>query len=260
MNKRLWMVLSVLTVAVLLLMGCGTGIQAYGTEIEQPEPGEVQEIKLDRSLFYEGNVVTFGRYEQDNNEGNGPEPIEWDVVYISDDTAMLMSRYILDAREYGYNEDAGSWETSNMRAWLNNDFFNIAFNIQEQSAIRITALENNGFENYGYHMTEGQDTDDKVYLLSFADAGYTYSNDEARMRTGTDYALAKGLYAGDGLQVNGRPTSPWWLRSPEAEEDVAFVSVGVIDSGGHIACLTSSLQNVGVCPCICVNLNADFFQ
>ena len=29
-----------------------------------------------------GSIVTFGRYEQDGNEENGPEPIEWTVLDV----------------------------------------------------------------------------------------------------------------------------------------------------------------------------------
>lgn len=38
----------------------------------------------------EGSIITFGRYEQDNNAENGPEPIEWTVYEISDGKATLI--------------------------------------------------------------------------------------------------------------------------------------------------------------------------
>ncbi len=38
----------------------------------------------------EGNIVTFGHYEQDNNFDNGAEPIEWRVLEVNDGKATLI--------------------------------------------------------------------------------------------------------------------------------------------------------------------------
>ena len=48
-----------------------------------------------------GNIVAFGRYEQDNDLTNGPEPIEWIVLDVVDGEktkALLLSKYGLDAK------------------------------------------------------------------------------------------------------------------------------------------------------------------
>lgn len=37
-----------------------------------------------------GNIVAFGRYEQDNNLENGPEPINWLVLEVSNGSALLL--------------------------------------------------------------------------------------------------------------------------------------------------------------------------
>ena len=37
-----------------------------------------------------GNVVTFGRYEQDGDEANGPEAVEWIVLEVADGKATLL--------------------------------------------------------------------------------------------------------------------------------------------------------------------------
>ena len=38
-----------------------------------------------------GDTVVFGRYEQDNNMENGPEPIEWIVLNVDDGKALLLT-------------------------------------------------------------------------------------------------------------------------------------------------------------------------
>ena len=78
-----------------------------------------------------GNVVTFGHYEQDADESNGPEPIEWIVLDVQDGKALLLSKYVLDAKPY-YTEGTDiTWETCTLRTWLNNYFLNNASS-QEQ--------------------------------------------------------------------------------------------------------------------------------
>lgn len=47
-----------------------------------------------------GTVVTYGRYEQDNDDTNGAEPIEWIVLATEDKNVLLISRYGLDTQEY----------------------------------------------------------------------------------------------------------------------------------------------------------------
>ena len=45
-----------------------------------------------------GQTFKLGEYEQDNNTGNGTEPIEWQVLAVKGDRALVISRYVLDAR------------------------------------------------------------------------------------------------------------------------------------------------------------------
>ena len=48
--------------------------------------GYAEETKKATVFRSAGNIVTLGRYEQDNNAGNGPEPIEWIILDMSDTT------------------------------------------------------------------------------------------------------------------------------------------------------------------------------
>ena len=44
-----------------------------------------------------GDIVTFGTYEQDDLTRNGAEPIEWIVLAVEGDQALLLSRCVLRA-------------------------------------------------------------------------------------------------------------------------------------------------------------------
>jgi hypothetical protein len=54
--------------------------------------------------FSEGDVISFGRYEQDNNESNGTESIAWRVMVIEDDRVLLISEGNLDCRAFNPEE------------------------------------------------------------------------------------------------------------------------------------------------------------
>lgn len=176
-----------------------------------------------------GDVITFGSYEQDNNLDNGPEPIEWIVLDVQDGKALLLSKYGLDAKPYNTEWTEVTWETCTLRAWLNNDFMNQAFNVGEQSAILITTVDNSAAQGRSEWSTSGgNNTEDKVFLLSYAEAnrylGVTSENSgnkESRVKP-TDYALKAGaITTGNYRPENGQETGWWWLRSPGTSQGYA---------------------------------------
>ena len=62
-----------------------------------------------------GDTIIFGTYEQDNNPDNGPEPIEWDVLDSKDGNVLVVSKYVLDWKEYQTPTSArttATWESA----------------------------------------------------------------------------------------------------------------------------------------------------
>ena len=137
-----------------------------------------------------GAVITLGRYEQDNNETNGPEPVEWYVISRKDDNScLLLSRYILDAKAYNSVREPVSWETCSLRAWLNGEFAEKAFTGKELKKIVRANVENPANRKTG---TEGGNaTLDTVFLLS-ADEAERCLPREIAFGISTDYAFWKG--------------------------------------------------------------------
>ena len=78
-----------------------------------------------------GQIKTFGSYEQDNNKSR-KEPIEWRVLKVNGDLALVISEKILDCRPYNETRTAVTWETSSIRKWLNGTFLNAAFTEAEK--------------------------------------------------------------------------------------------------------------------------------
>ena len=155
-----------------------------------------------------GDIITFGNYEQDNKTANGKEEIEWKVLEKDQNGKMLLiSRYALDCRHYHSKNEKVTWETSDIRSWLNNDFYNTAFTKSQRAKIKTTTLENR--DNADYNTDGGNDTKDKVFLLSIDEAKAYLPSTVERVCIATKYAESQGSQL-ESLTRSCR----WWLRSP----------------------------------------------
>ena len=74
------------------------------------------------------NVVKFGKY--DMSIGTSGD-IEWLVVDGNDTAYLLVSRYILDCKNYNDSDKEVIWNSSTLNQWLNNYFLNRAFSSDE---------------------------------------------------------------------------------------------------------------------------------
>lgn len=222
-----------------------------------------------------GSIITFGSYEQDNNLTNGKEPIEWYVLDKSGGQMLLLSVKVLNNRTYGvYGGGGVTWETSTLRNWLNNDFYNEAFSVNEKMLIADSYVVN--ADNPQYGTSAGNDTIDKVFCLGFGEletyfhidsrnkanmswenySKYCYNQDHRILAAPTEYAHANGaflltpmgawLHQWDISYAVG--SSYWWLRSPGY--DVNYV--GRVDTGGGVDTLGRSvgLGDLGVRPAL----------
>ncbi len=139
--------------------------------------------------------------------------VEWLVLDKKDGKALLISKYCLDAKPYNKKHKPVTWETCSLRQWLNGEFINEAFSVAEKALICDTYLQNPDNPEYG--TDGGNDTTDKVFLLSIDEANTYFSDDEAREAKATSHAKYEGAYASE----NGN--SWWWLRSPGGNIDLA---------------------------------------
>lgn len=173
-----------------------------------------------------GSSVTFGAYEQDANQSNGKEPIKWTVLDKQGDRALLIAKYVLDSAAYHPIDESVTWETCGLRNWLNSTFYNNAFSNLEQQSIVMTTVENIG--NTTYKTDGGNDTQDKVFLLSTEEASLYFNNKEARRAIPTNYAIQEDVY-----YYRGNTT--WWTRTP--------------GDGNHRAILIDRLGTLNLSDC-----------
>lgn len=144
-------------------------IQEADTQ-EEPvaEEEEVAEEEITSAGYIndEGYYV-FGSYEQDGNEANGPEPIEWEILDENENGTLLISRYVLDGVPYSPFDEEVTWETSSLRSWMNNDFYNAAFDDEQKRKINTVTIVNE--DNQCNFLPGGNNTSDKIFALSVSE-------------------------------------------------------------------------------------------
>ena len=147
--------------------------------------------------FQKGSFITFGKYPHGANDEIAP--IEWQVLDVSADDALLISRYGLDRTFYDMRKDMRKWEESILRKWLNEDFLNKAFSPDEVDKIKVSELV-----NYG-----GKNTHDRVFCLSYEEAVQYLAHEDQPFQS-TDYAQKR---VGEGISI-----SHFQLRSSTQEK------------------------------------------
>jgi len=231
-----------------------------GQDEPEEEPGDRYNSDENASLpsvpgviegdIIQGSIVTFGHYEIDNDQSNGQEAIEWKVLFVENNKALLVSRYALDCKYY---DDAGqfaTWQDCSLRYWLNNDFMNTAFNDTEQAYIAETELqpdENKVYGGLGVYV--GGPTTDRVFILSATEMYYFFESDYDRQCTATWYAEARGA-THEYVEGNGF----WsWLRTPGRRDGYTALLYpnGSVDYRGTF----HTDNGIAVRPALCIEIN-----
>ena len=185
--------------------------------------------------------------------------IEWDILKEENGKALIIANLILDSQEYYPNDSdttfnhngghgyANNYELSNIRKFINDNFYGTAFNELQKEMIEITKVDNSG-ESTGYssNFFACNNTNDKMFLLSNKEIDTYYSSNDETLTQGSDYAKCQGLYVDLSTGY-----SNWWLRSP-FDQQYTYTP--------YFACCKSNVinyvyyNNVGVRPACQINL------
>ena len=202
------------------------GLEAF------PGNTEIQELLtyvLEMELYFEASeiqsIIKFG-------------DMQWRVLDVTEDRMLLLSEFVLEPRAY-HNEFVDiTWANSDIRRWLNGEFYN-SFTAEERRLIAETRVINN--DNPWFGTPGGPDTRDKIFLLSLEELALYFCDSGQLREQGrgpASWAInnqfgnrleAVGLF-GDGL------TQSWWLRSPGSHAELAaHVSFfGVVYVSGYL--------------------------
>ena len=154
------------------------------------------------------------------------EPIRWRILSESDGKAFILCNRIIANKAYDADND-NNYANSDIRAWLNDEFYKTAFGELQQAIIQTTEVDNSAQSTgYSYNPYACANTFDKVFLLSYrevtnSDYGFqsNSSYNTARYMLTSDYSRATGAQMNtgtgssyyEGYYGNGWM---WWLRSP----------------------------------------------
>lgn len=202
------------------------------------------------------------------------EPIIWRVLFEDGFDAMLMNDYSLYTMEYFHHGEKreidgqtvypNNYMHSNVRKWLNDDFYNDAFNEREKSAINLTEVDNSApttnIYNDPYYFEGGvniyvcENVEDKVFMPSLVDMtnpeyGFTrdISGSPARRFIPTEYAKSLGAISGKSYNGSGYA----WTRSPQCYYDFGLRRTA--PEGAMIR--STNVDFSSVAPIICINLD-----
>ncbi len=271
------------SLALLLILALLAGILPMGNNAPVSEAAGygVGAPRTDSAGTVTWDCVWFGNYWQEDTNEDGTadkddakQPIKWRVLSVDGDDAFLVADQNLDVQKYNDTYTDVTWETCTMRSWLNgygtasnqegkdytdNNFMDNAFTPGEQAAIKTTTVVNEDSPDYG--TKGGNDTQDKVYLLSIGEVkepAYGFSSDRTKYDKGrraknTDYAKAQGAYTNTFEEYAGNGV--WWLRSPGI---ISYYASGVNHYGDVITVGNSVYYNYNaVRPALHLNLSSD---
>lgn len=163
--------------------------------------------------------IFLGSYPQ--SDSSSKQPIEWVVLYKNDNYVLLLSRFCLDAKRFNSSKEnyVVHWETSEIRAWLNTQFLNTAFNRDEQDVILNAQLPNPS--GPGEYSRVGNNTIDRVFLLSYDEVTSMLSGSDLKFGYPTNYAINNGCNFNSRTKETG-----WWLRTSGDGVCSAYIAFG----------------------------------
>ncbi len=140
------------------------------------------------------------------------EPIKWRVLESSGGECLLLSDLLLDV--HGYDASSNNYANSEIRSWLNADFYEAAFVLGDSYSVASAVDNSAATTDSPSNPNACENTSDRVFLLSYQDycnASYGFLDNSSRQCSPTDYAVARGA-SKDSSNVNGY----YWTRSPDS--------------------------------------------
>lgn len=146
--------------------------------------------------------IRFGKYD-------------WYVIDKQNDKILIIAEKVIEKHPY-HNEDCEiTWETCDLRKYLNDDFYN-AFSESDRS--RIIEVTNKNSNNPWDGTNGGNITTDNIFLLSI-DEIVKYFGDSGKLQTKQFGPKGEAWWFDDQydcvrLAKFGSKNAWWWLRSP----------------------------------------------
>lgn len=118
-----------------------------------------------------GDIVQMGTYEQDG-DAETEDPIYWDVLDKDGDSILIISHDVIGYQRFSDSPNCVIWEDSQIRTWLNEEFYTDAFDKETQARIKryvTSGVDEANQESRG-------DTTDRIFLLSWKEIERYYGH------------------------------------------------------------------------------------
>jgi len=181
----------------------------------------------------------------------------WLVLEVKDDKALLLSEQVIETRRYHNTLTDITWSECAIRKYLNTEFLE-SFSIEDRNRILDTKVVTN--DNPWYKIKGGEDTVDKVFLLSLEEL-VKHFGDSGRLnnRRGQEHWFSD-QYSQSRIAYNKAGTASWWwLRSPgiRTYSAAGVRNDGDVDVNGGLVYHHS--VGGGVRPALWLNLESEIF-
>ena len=156
-------------------------------------------------------IISFGEYNE--------MPLSWVQLKCCENSMLLLCYHIISYLPFHDKYEPIVWGQCTLRKWLNNGFLNIAFTDPEQERMVKTLNQTKN----------GEDTFDKVWLLSAAEAKEYLAEDNVALSGPADYLTPRHI----GQYIGVRRRDVWLLRSNANFENNLCEVSNVIDCSGY---------------------------
>ncbi len=173
-----------------------------------------------------GGKIRFGNYD-------------WFVLDKQNEKILILTEKVIEKRAYHSEESEITWETCDMRKYLNEDFYR---SFSESDRGRIVETKVVTSDNPWYGTSGGNPTIDKIFLLSIEEV-IKYFGDSGQLKTRYMYPNCEWCkdeflpWIDDQYSINRRAVDNtgvvqfWRLRSPGANSRSVACVAGFVGDG-----------------------------
>jgi|GEM_PF-4307471 len=219
----------IVVIAVVIIGGIALSVNNKSTN-EPTDYGYVSNSEADSTAspttvseinVTEGDTIKFGDYI-------------WRVLDVQGDRALILSDKTLESKDfYDYTSNKNwdnTWENSQLRHYMNNDFINKILSANERACIIETTIENK--DNPWFGDNGGNNTTDKLFALSIEEVVEYFGDSGQLSNRPTDAFVINDQYNYARIAKNNDTgeADSWWLRSTMGRGHI-FACVGL---QGHI--------------------------
>ena len=135
------------------------------TLAEQLSRYTINDIGFNDNDVEKDETVKFGTWYLYDKTGTEKDRLRWHIIKKDKNKALLISEDIIDIRHFHNESGYVAWSNSDLRKWLNEEFYNNAFTNDEKKYIYSVKNENSKFMFNNNDINYIGESIDKVFIL-----------------------------------------------------------------------------------------------